>query len=299
MDVTFRQLQLFLALSETGSVTAVARKFHVSQPTVSMQLRDLSESVGFPLYEIIGKRLYLTAAGEELKGSAQLMVGEWGAFEGRMAEMKGVTRGRLRMALVSTAKYFVPKMLGSFCLRFPEIEIAMEILNRDGVVARLRENRDDFYIMSMPPADIEVEARVFLPNPLVVIAPASHRLVGRESIEMEELVSERFILREKGSGTRLMCDAFFQKHGFEPKLRLELGSNEAIKQSVAGGMGLAVVSRHTLSKHLGDESLGILEVEGFPIHSNWYTVTLKGKRLSPPAVAFLEYLNTTAPTFAD
>lgn len=294
MNVTFRQLRLLLALAEHRSVTAAARACHVTQPTVSMQLKDLADAVGLPLYEQIGKRLYLTAAGENLAQTARAMVDEWAAFEQRIDAMKGVTRGRLRLAVVSTAKYFVPRLLGSFCASHPDIDISLEVLNRDGVVARLRENLDDLYIMSMPPEHIELERHAFLPNPLVVIAAESHALAGKKAIALNALRDERFIMRERGSGTRLACDMHFALHGFTPRVRLELGSNEAIKQAVAGGMGLAIISRHALALHLGEDQLVALDVEGFPLLSNWWTLYPQGKRLSPVATVFLEHIERTA-----
>lgn len=294
MNATFRQLNLFLALVEHRSITAAARACHVTQPTVSMQLKELADAVGLPLYEQIGKRLYLTAAGEALADTARAMVGEWAAFEQRIDAMKGLTRGQLRVAVVSTAKYFVPRILGSFCTAHPDIDISLEIQNRDGVLGRLRENRDDLYIMSMPPDDKEVEQHAFLPNPLVVIALETHAMARRKNIDVAELAVERFILREQGSGTRLACDAHFARLGFEPQVRLELGSNEAIKQAVAGGLGLSVISRHALTPHLEDEQLVVLDVRGFPVLSNWWTVYPRGKRLSPLASVFLEHLESTA-----
>ena len=290
MDATFRQLRLFLALADQGSITAAARACHVTQPAVSIQLKELSETVGLPLYEQIGKRLYLTDAGERLAETARAMVQEWEAFQRQMDALKGLTRGRLRVAVVSTAKYFVPRILGSFCSAHPDIDIALEILNRDGVVQRLRENRDDLYIMSMPPADLELEQHAFLANPLVVIAPKGHPLAGQPGIKLAQLAGERFILRERGSGTRLGCDAHFARVGFKPQVRLELGSNEAIKQAVAGGMGLSIMSRHAMAAHPADELLEILDVESFPVISNWWTLYPKGKRLSPVARVFLEHL---------
>ncbi len=290
MNVTFRQLQLFLALAKYGSISAAARACHVTQPTVSMQIKDLADSVGLPLYEQIGKRLHPTAAGEALVETAQAMTDEWADFGQRIAAFKGLTRGRLRIAVVSTAKYFVPRILGSFCKKYPEIDIALELLNRDGVVARLRDNRDDLYIMSMPPDDIHIELKTFLPNPLLIIASASHALARRKRIKIDDLKNERFILRESGSGTRLACDRHFSELGFSPKVRLELGSNEAIKQAVAGEMGIAVISRHALPAHPSKESLVILPVSGFPIHSNWSIIYPLGKRLSPIACEFLLHL---------
>ena len=293
MNATFRQLHLFLALADRGSVTAAAEACHVTQPTVSMQLRELTNAVGLPLYEQIGKRLYLTAAGEALAETARTMLDEWLAFEQAIDAMKGLERGRLRVALVSTAKYFVPRLLGSFCTEHPNIEIALEVLNRDGVVARLRENRDDLYIMSMPPKNLDLEQHAFLDNPLVLIAPEGHRMAGRH-LELADLSAERFILRERGSGTRLACDAHFARHAFVPAVRLELGSNEAIKQAVAGGLGLTVISRHALPARPADNQLTILNVSGFPLQSRWFTLYPRGKKLSPVAAVFLEHLERTA-----
>lgn len=293
MNATFRQLRLFLALAERGSITAAAEACHVTQPTVSMQLRELAEAVGLPLYEQIGKRLHLTAAGEALAETARAMLDEWIAFEQSINAMKGLEQGRLRVALVSTAKYFVPRLLGSFCSEHPNIEIALEVFNRDGVVSRLRENRDDLYIMSMPPEKLDLEQHAFLPNPLVLIAPEGHRWAGKR-LELADLATERFILRERGSGTRLACDAHFTRCAFVPSVRLELGSNEAIKQAVAGGLGLAVISRHALPARPEDDQLTILEVNGFPLQSCWFTLYPRGKRLSPVATVFLEHLKRTA-----
>ena len=294
MNATFRQLQLFLALAEHQSITRAARACHVTQPTVSMQLKELADAVGMPLYEQIGKRLFLTDAGHALVDTARAMVDEWAGFEQRIDAMKGLRRGRLRLAVVSTAKYFVPGLLGRFCATYPEIDIALELLNRDAVVARLRDNRDDLYIMSMPPTDIALERHAFLPNPLVVIASRAHPLAARPGLALADLAGERFILRERGSGTRLACDAHFQAQGFVPRLRLELGSNEAIKHSVAAGMGLAVLSRHALLPALQDETVAVLDVAGFPVVSHWWTLYPKGKRLSPAAAVFLEHLERAA-----
>lgn len=294
MNSTFRQLRLFLAFAEHLSVTAAARACHVTQPTASMQLRELADGVGMPLYEQVGKRLYLTQAGEALARTARAMMDEWTAFEQHVDGIKGMTRGRLRLSVVSTAKYFVPRVLGSFCAAFPDIDVALEVLNRDGVVRRLRDNLDDLYIMSMPPGDLELESHAFLPNPLEIIAMAAHPLAGRRRIALAELAPMRFILREKGSGTRLACDRHFGALGFQADVRMELGSNEAIKQAAAAGLGLGVVSRHALAEQPADEQLVVLDVEGFPVQSSWWTLYRKGKKLSPVATAFLQHLGNAA-----
>ncbi|MEI6762270.1 MAG: LysR family transcriptional regulator [Betaproteobacteria bacterium] len=285
MNITFRQLRLFLALADTGSVSRAAKACHVTQPTASMQLKEVTDSVGVPLYEVIAKRVHLTDAGRELARTARAMADQWAAFEQGIDATKGLTRGKLRVAVVSTAKYFVPRLLGSFCAKYPEIDISLEVLNRDGVVQRLRDNLDDLSIMSMPPADMDLDDQVFMPNPLVVIAASSHPLATQRNIPLDALSSLRFILRERGSGTRMAIDAHFKRLGFKPNLRLELGSNEAIREAVAGELGLSVISSHALQGQPG-QGVAILDVSGFPIESQWHVVRLKGKQLSPIAKVF-------------
>lgn len=294
MNVTFRQLRLFLALAETGSVSGAARAMHVTQPTASMQLREVTETVGLPLYEVISRRVHLTDAGVEVAQAARQMMGEWEALGQKIDAMKGLTRGRLRLAVVSTAKHFIPRMLGVFCARYPDIDVALEVLNRDGVVQRMRQHLDDLYIMSVPPADIDLEDQVFMPNPLVVVAPRSHPLAGQRRIALRALKDERFILREVGSGTRLATDAHFRAHDFTPSVRLSLGSNEAIRESVAAGLGLAVLSVHALGERPESRhGVTLLEVQGFPIESQWHLVWHRGKSLPPVAEVFREQLAAT------
>lgn len=290
MNVTFRQLRLFLALAETGSVSGAARAMHVTQPTVSMQLREISEAVGLPLYEVVARRVHLTQAGLELARTARRMATEWEAFGQTIDGLKGLTRGRLQVAVVSTAKYFIPRLLGHFCSQHPEVDISLEVLNRDGVVGRLRENLDDLYIMSRPPAELDLEDQVFLPNPLVLISSVTHPLARKRGLKLQDLRGLRFILREQGSGTRLATDAHFRKQRYTPDLRLELGSNEAVREAVAGGLGLAVISVHALATKPATQGVAVLDVQGFPIASQWHIVYPKGKRLSPIAEVFRQQL---------
>ncbi len=290
MQPSSRQLRLFLALADSGSVSAAARAMHVTQPTASMQLRELGAAIGMPLYEFVSRRVRLTPLGEELAQTARRMQSEWESFRQIVDATRGLERGRLAISVVSTAKYFIPRWLGSFCAEHPGIDVAMQVLNRDGVVQRLRANLDDLYVMSQPPADIELEDRVFLPNPLVVIAAAGHPLCAVRKPAWESLGRETFILREQGSGTRMACDAHFRQTGVTPRVRLELGSNEAIKQAVAGGLGLAIVSAHALGSHVGEDGLAVLPVRGFPIHAQWHLVQPRSRRLSPLAAVFREHV---------
>jgi DNA-binding transcriptional LysR family regulator len=294
MHVTFRQLRLVLALSETGSVSAAARLMHVTQPTASMQLKEVTGAVGLPLYEVVARKVYMTEVGLELARTARAMTTEWEGFEQMVDSRKGLVRGTLRVAVVSTAKYFVPRLLGSFCKRYPEIDISFEVLNRDGVVSRLRNNLDDIYVMSRPPADIDLVDDIFMGNPLVMIGSTRSPLAKRQPLALHELAGERFILREKGSGTRMAIDHFFKAAKFRPNLRLELGSNEAVKESVAGGLGISVISSHALHGHAREHGVCVLNVQGFPIESNWHVVHPKGKKLSPIASVFKAHLLTAA-----
>ena len=290
MNITFRQLRLFQALADTGSVSAAAKAMHVTQPTASMQLKEVTQAVGLPLYEVIGRKIHLTDVGRELAATARSMTLAWESFEQGVDAVKGLSRGKLRVAVVSTAKYFMPRLIGSFCKKHPAIDVALEILNRDGVVQRLRDNLDDLYIMSMPPTDIDLLDEVLMPNPIVVIAPVSDPLSRSARVPLKDLAGRRFILREPGSGTRMAADQHFRKHRFHPDVRLELGSNEAVKESVAGGLGIGVVSRHALHGLDKENGVRVVDVQGFPLPSAWHMVHHAGQKLSPVALAFRQHV---------
>lgn len=290
MNITFKQLRIFLAVFDAGSVSAAAKSTHVTQPTVSMQLKEISNAVGLPLYEVISKKIYFTDAGKELASTAREMLNAWSNFEQSIDAAKGLTRGKLKIAVVSTAKYFMPRLIGQFCKKYPDIDISLEILNRDGVLMRMRENLDDLYIMSQPPTDMDLIDDIFLHNPLVPIAAYSHPLTKKTSVPLNSFLDQRFILREKGSGTRMTIDKYFKTQKFRPDIRMELGSNEAIKEAVAGGLGIGMVSKHALHGHQKEHGVAIINVKGFPIMSHWHIVHPAKKHLPPVAVAFKTHL---------
>ncbi|QDC41671.1 LysR family transcriptional regulator [Candidatus Methylopumilus universalis] len=290
MNITFRQLRLFLALEQTESVTKAARMMHITQPTASMQLKEMTENIGSPLFEVISKKIHLTGLGKEFAKTAREMMDRWEAFEQHATQMKGLTKGRLRVAVVSTAKYFVPKLLGSFCSKYPEVDISLEILNRDGVVRRVEDNSDDLYVMSRPPIHIDLEDQILMPNPLCMIAYKDHPLASKKNLRLQDLKHERFILRELGSGTRMSVDIHFKQKKFTPSLLLELGNNEAIKKAVASRLGVAVISIHALDQFDYDNEISVLKLQDFPINSQWHLVYLRGKQLSPIARAFHEHV---------
>jgi DNA-binding transcriptional LysR family regulator len=297
MNITFRQLRLFLALAQTESVTKAARMMHITQPTASMQLKEITENVGQPLFEVISKKIHLTALGRELAKTAKEMTGQWETFEQHVTQMKGLTKGNLRVAVVSTAKYFIPKLLGSFCSKYPEVDISLEILNRDGVIKRVEDNSDDLYVMSKPPLHIDLEDHILMPNPLCMIAYKDHPLALKKNIRLQDLKQERFILRELGSGTRMSADIHFKQKKFTPNLLLELGSNEAIKKAVASRLGVAVISIHALDQFDYDNEISVLRLQDFPINSQWHLVYLKGKQLSPIAKAFYDHVLSESKDF--
>lgn len=294
MRVTWNQLRIFEAVARCNSFTRAAEELFIVQPTVSAQIKLLSEIVGMPLFEQVGKKLYLTQAGQTLYATCLELFDTWARFEMAAADLQGVKKGTLRIAIVSTAKYFVPRMLGPFCKMYPEIDVALEIANRDGIVERLVNNRDDLYIMGVPPADFPVEIHPFLENPLVIIAPLDHELAVRKKIPLARLEQERFISREPGSGTRITADNFFAANNISLNIKMALSNNEAIKWSVAGGMGLAVLSQHALLMEPMRDKLAVLNVQGFPIHAAWYVVYPAGKKLSVLAQTFFDYIKREA-----
>jgi len=288
-NVTLHQLQVFEVTARHRSFTRAAEELFLAQPTVSMQIKQLTKAVGLPLFEQMGKKLYLTDAGRELLLTCQEIFERLGRFEMTIDDMQGLKKGTLKLAVVSTAKYFAPRLLGPFCQRFPDIEISLKVTNRERVLERLSANQDDLYILGNPPEE-DVERYPFMEDVLVVLAPWDHPLVGVKNIPLQRLAEEPFLMREPGSGTRMLVQGFFDSHKVMPKVKMELGSSEAIKQAVVGGLGVSILSHHTLALERAIGQLVTLDVEGFPIQRFWHVVHPTGKRLSVVAKAFLDYL---------
>lgn len=295
--ITFRQLETFAEVARQLSFTKAAESLHLTQPAVSIHIRQISETIGLPLFEQRGREITLTAAGEALLTTVRDLDDLWNRFESLIEDLKGFKRGKLRVALVTTAKHFLPKMLGAFYQRYPDIDIELEIANREKIVQRLNANQDDLYVMSYPPDELDIVTHPFLDNEYVLLAPATHWAVGK-SISLQALAGEPFLLRELGSGSRHVIDAHIQASGLALKVRLSLASNEAIRDLVASGMGLAVLSRQALGEHPEQLGLAILDVEGFPLRSMWSVVHLRSKVLSLPAQAFLDDLLKSASSVA-
>ncbi len=287
---SLRQLKVFEAVARNLSFTRAAEELHLTQPTVSIQLKQLSDIVGLPLLEQIGKRIHLTDAGCELLVVCRNIFEGLSRFEMLVSDMKGVKAGKLRLAVITTAKYFIPRLLGPFCERYPGIDVSLKVTNRERILQRMADNEDDLYVLGQPPEHADIRVEPFLENPLVALAPRNHPLAGVKNISLPRLAQEPFLMREPGSGTRLATERFFAEHGLSLRVRMELGSNEAIKQAVAGGLGVTVLSAHTMALERAGGELVFLDVDGFPIRRHWYVASPRDKQPSVVALAFLDFL---------
>jgi DNA-binding transcriptional LysR family regulator len=287
---TLHQLRIFHAVAQHNSFARAAETLHLSPPTLSLQVKQLSETIGQPLFEQLGKKIFLTAAGATLAEACADIESRMEQLSQDLSALQGVERGSFKLAILTTVKYTVPKLLGGFCAAHPGIEVAMVVGNRENLLQRLANNQDDLYIMGQPPENLDLVCEDFADNPLVLVAPPDHPLVGKKRILPKRLAKEPFIMREPGSGTRLTAEKFFSTHGFSPINRLEVGSNEAIKQTVAGGLGLAVLSATTVVSELALGELVQLDVQGFPLIRRWHVVYPRGKRLSAATLAFKDWL---------
>ncbi len=286
MNVTLRQLQIFEAVAADLSYTRAAEKLHLSQPAVSMQIKQLEEMVSLPLFERLGRGLFLTDGGKELLVYARRISRELAEASSVMDELRGSERGHLNIAVATTANYFALKLLGEFNRRFPDTTMSLDVTNRASLLQHLDDNTVDMVIMGQPPVTADVSATAFMDNPLVIIAPQGHVLATEKNIPMSVIQQETFILRESGSGTRIAMERFFEEKGYQISSLMEMSSNEAINQAVEAGLGLGIVSWHTLALELALDRLVVLDVEDFPIMRHWYLVHRNGKRFTALAEAF-------------
>lgn len=290
LNVTLRQMRAFAAVARLGSFTRAAAELHLSQPAVSMQIRQLEAQLGLPLFETSGRRLGLTVAGEEVYRHARALTRQIDELEEVLDGIKGLEKGRLTISAISTATYFVPRLLGTFSRRYPGIAVSLDVTNREEALAHLRDNLVDMAIMGQPPSGMELEAGAFMENPLVIAAPPDHPLAGQVAISHERLEREVFLVREPGSGTRDAMERFFRDHGLRLRAGMEMKSLEAIKQSVQAGLGLGLLPRDAIEMELAQGRLVLLDVVGFPILRHWYVAHREGKALHPAARAFRSFL---------
>lgn len=288
---TLRQLQVFEAVARLGSFTRAAEELYLAQPTVSMQLKKLADTVGMPLFDQTGIRIQLTDTGREVYAACQDVFRAMADLEMKVADLKGVRRGRLRLAVITSAKYLAPHLLGQFGRLYPGIDFSLKVTNRESLLERIANHEDDLYILGQPPQEIEVEAHPLVPNPLVVMASRAHPLAGAPNIPLKRLLEESFILREPGSGTRDALFRLLAEKGLPaPMVRMELSSSESIKQAVVAGLGITVLSLHSLALEGTGGPISVLDVQGFPIERHWYLAHPRGRKPSVVAQTFLAFV---------
>lgn len=290
MHVTIRQLKVFDSVARHLSYTKAADDLHLTQPAVSMQIKQLERAVDLPLFEVLGKKVYLTHAGEAFHNHTQQILSQLKQAAEEMDALKGIDRGRVRVAIASTVNYFAARLIARFCQLHENVTINLEVTNRETLLQRLEANEPDMVLMGAPPEDMELDATPFMTNPLIAIAAPDHALLDARRITLQELAGQRLIMREPGSGTRNAIERVFRENGIEPVSRTEMTSNEAIKQVVEAGLGVAIVSLHTVELELSVGRLVQLPVESFPVLRKWYIAQRMNKRLSPAARAFKEFV---------
>jgi DNA-binding transcriptional LysR family regulator len=286
---TFRQLEIFEAVARLGSFTRAAEELHLTQPTVSMQMKKLTDSVGAPLVEQVGKKVLLTEDGRELSQASREIFAILDRFTMSVAERQGLEKGRLKLMAITTASYFAPRLLGEFARQHPGIDVSLRVTNKEQVLASMADNLDDLYLLGTPPEEIDVVATPIMDNPIVVLAAPDHPLAGKQGLTLQQLAREPWIMREAGSGTRKAIERLFHDHGLEIRPRLELGSNEAIKQAILADLGISALSGHALALHQPGQ-FAVLDAQGFPIRRHWYAIYPAGRQISVVARAFLEFL---------
>lgn len=291
---TLPQLHLFEATARLGSFTRAAQELHMAQPTASVQMKKLSETVGVPLFEQVGKRLYLTEGGRRLYESCQELIRTFEGLEASLASMRTLESGRLHLGVSTTGMCFAPRLLGAFVGQHPGIETSVQAHNRQRLVERLSNNEDDLYLFPDAPELDDVVAQQLLPNPLVVLARDDHPLARARNVSLARLAEEPFLMREEGSGARRIAMRLFRERGLTPRIRMELGTNEAIKEAILSGLGIAIMSRYTFGLDPESSRYLCLDVDGFPLENHWYLVYPQGKQLSPIARAFLDFARVAA-----
>jgi LysR family transcriptional regulator, low CO2-responsive transcriptional regulator len=290
--VSMRQLKVFEAAATHRSFSKAAQLLHLTQPGVSMHIKELETNAGLPLFERVGKRLFVTEAGQELLGRTREILRALKDAEDALDGLKGLKRGRINLAVVSTAKYFVPRLLARFGRQFPELEVKLSVNNRDSVIDQLVSNEVDLAIMGRSPQALETVAEVFAQNPHVIIAAPDHPLARERRIAVDRVAKEIFIVREPGSGTRLAMEQFFEERALTCRVGMEMASNETIKQAVMAGMGVSFISRHTIDLEIQTQRLAVLNVSGTPVIKQWHVAHLSKTRLSPTAEAFRRFVLT-------
>ena len=289
--VTFRQLQIFVSVVRQKSFTKAAEELYLAQPTISLQIKKLTDAVGIPLFEQIGREVRPTDAGVDLYNVCRELFQLFDNLDTQISDRKGLRRGKLRLGVVTTAKYIAPELLAAFGKQYPGIEFSMKVSNRDEIIRRIQNYEDDLYIMGQVPSDeVDVEAVPFALNPLTIMVPRGHELSRlTKPVPLQVIADVPFLIREPGSGTRHAYVRLFSEKNIKLRIAMELSSNEAIKHAIASGLGISILSIHSLALEGLGGPIEILEAEGFPILRKWYLVSPRGRSLSLTAQKFLEF----------
>ncbi len=287
LHLTLQQLRIFEAVARHQSYTRAAEALHLTQPAVSTQIRKLEESTGVALFEVLGRRVHLTEAGQVMRDAATDVLDRIETLREEIDSLRGEVTGTLRVTAVGSANYFVPHLLGAFLARYPLVQPSLTITNRASVLQALTRNEGDVFVTGRVPRDVPVVSHTILENRVALVGPPDHALVGRAAIPLEEVARERMLLREKGSGTRHAVETLMGQSGHTLSPYMELGSDEAIKQAVMAGLGIAALPQHSLRVEIDAGLIAPLNAEGFPLIRHWYAVHLAGKRLSRAASAFV------------
>jgi len=290
LNLTLRQLEILEAVDRCGSFSRASAEVHLSQPAVSMQIKQLEAGLGLPLFEHMGKHIHLTEAGRETLRTGRVIGCELANLEQTLADLQGLKGGTLSVSAASTASVFAARLMALFRSEHPDVHLSLNVVNRETLLQHLKGNSVDLALMGQPPDGLDLAARPFMDNPLVVIAATGHPLAGVRGIPLPRLLEEPLVGREQGSGTRSALEKFLAEHSLAFQPAMEMNKNEAIKQAVEAGLGLGVVSLHTVQAELASGQLCVLDVQGFPLKRQWYLVQREGKRLSPAAQAFAEFV---------
>ena len=286
-----RQIRIFDSVARYQSHTRAAEKMHMTQPAVSMQMKQLEKNLGISLFERHGKSLKLSSAGQDLSVYSKKVLQSFNNMLEYVDKTKDCKSGHLVISVASTANHFTIRILSAFSKKFPDVTISLDVTNRQKILQQLENYEPDLVIMGEPPKGLRLKSERFMANPLVIIAPPNHPLINhKKKLTVKDLENEKFVVREKGSGTREAIERHFKESGFYCDTKLEMSSNEAIKHAVSAGFGLGIVSLHTIELELTNKHLITLDIEGFPLMRSWNLVTRKGKEMSPVAEAFRKLL---------
>lgn len=291
---TLTAMRVFEAVARHGNFTRAGEELHMAQPTVSVHIKKLTETVGVPLIEQVGRSVRLTAAGAELHAACLHIFRTLGELDEAIGDLRGLKAGKLRIATTTAGEYLLPQLLAHFVRRHPGIEVSLHVNSRQVILERLAENADDLYLLTTPPEGVAVAVHPILPNPMVALAPADHPLTREKTVTFGRFAKEPMLMREPGSGTRLAVDQVFAEHGLRPAVSMELGSNDTIREAIIAGLGVSLLYRCTLGFGIDTQRLAVIDVQGLPRDGHWHFVHPVARQLPFVAQTFIAFARTEA-----